>query len=145
MTNLTMTVEQHFEALGTEQGLNPIKSNVCKLLDFGLLRLGAGEKYAANSGPDEIMAVVLGGKCSISAGDKAFEGIGKRPNVFGGKPYSVYIPPATVFTVSGPAFGAVEVALCHARPNRSPRPSPSSSPEEVDRCLGRANFSRNFM
>jgi 5-deoxy-glucuronate isomerase len=142
-----MTVEQHFEALGTDKGLNPIKSNVCKLLDFGLLRLGAGEKYTANSGPDEILAVVLGGKCNISAGDKAFDGIGKRPNVFSGKPYSVYIPPATTFTVTGPASGAVEVALCHAeaKPGQ-PAPKPFLvKPEEVETGVwGAANFSRNF-
>jgi 5-deoxy-glucuronate isomerase len=145
MADLTLTNSRHFEALGSENGLNVLTENPCKLLNFGLLKLGSGQSYNANSGEDEIMAVVLGGKCSIRAGSASFENIGKRPNVFSGKPYSVYIPPATDFTVTGSSN--VEVALCYARTKTGQAAPPPFlvKPAEVETgTWGAANFSRNF-
>lgn len=143
MTNQT----QFFEALGKENGLNRVKDNPCKLLDFGLLKLAAGDEWQGNSDGEEIMAVILGGKCTITVGNEAFENIGKRPNVFGGKPYAVYIPPASSFSVTA-AIGSVEVALCHAKAKEN---APAIltpflvKPEQVESGIwGAANFSRTF-
>src|SRR5690242_9962102 len=106
---------EYFETIGNENGLNSVKENPCKLLDFGFLKLEAGQEFEDNSAENEIMAVVLGGRCSITIGDATFENIGKRPDVFSGKPYAVYIPAATAFSISGPDSGEVEVALCKAK------------------------------
>src|ERR1044071_9685534 len=113
MADLTMTSTEHFEAIDTASGLNPITNNPCKLLNFALLKLEAGKSYNGNSGDDEIMAVILGGRCSITVNDVQYENIGKRPNVFSGKPYAVYIPPYCEFSTVG--VSNVEVALCHAK------------------------------
>jgi 5-deoxy-glucuronate isomerase len=138
---------KYFEELGRESGLNPVKENPCKLLDFNLLKLANGEEFTANSANNEVMAVILGGKCSIAAGEKVFENIGKRPNVFSGKPYAVYIPANTAFRVLSPKSGAVEVALCYATV-KSGVASPAPflvTPEQVENGIwGAANFSRTF-
>ena len=69
-----------------------LPQNPCDLLDFNLLKLSAGESYSASSGDREILAVILGGKANFDVNGTAFENVGKRPNVFSGKPHSVYIP-----------------------------------------------------
>src|SRR5947209_2228510 len=135
MTNLTLTaVDQHFEALGTENGLNKIQENPCSLLDFALLRLGEKETWQGNSGDNEVMAVILGGKCSIAVkGGSQWENIGKRPNVFSGKPYAVYVPPQTDFSVYTTG-SKVEVALCYAKAKQN-QPAPRDfliTPKDVD-------------
>jgi 5-deoxy-glucuronate isomerase len=108
-----------------------IQSN---LPGFNFLKLANAEEFAGNSANFEIMAVVLGGKCSVAAGEMVFENIGKRPNVFGGKPYAVYIPANTVFRVLAPKAGTVEVALCYAKIKAdAPQPYPFLvTPEQVE-------------
>lgn len=141
------THSQYFETIGQESGLNTVKDNPCKLLDFGLLKLEDGQEFSDNSREDEIMAVVLGGKCTITAGNATFENIGQRPNVFGGKPYAVYIPPATAFSVVGPDSGKVEVALCKAKAKTGMLGTAPFlvRPEQVESgTWGAANFSRTF-
>ena len=145
MAELTLTNRRHFEALTSNQGLNKLTENPCQLLDFSLLVLGDGQTYTADSGDEEIMAVVLGGKCTVQAGSATFERIGKRPNVFSGKPYAVYIPPATAFTIAG--VEGVEVALCHAKAKSGvavPQPFLVVPGEIESGIWGAANFSRTF-
>jgi 5-deoxy-glucuronate isomerase len=142
-----MIDSKYFEILGCESGLNQVKENPCNLLDFHFLKLANAEEFTGNSANFEIMAVVLGGKCSIAAGEKVFENIGKRSNVFGGKPYAVYIPANTVFRVLAPKVGTVEVALCYAKIKAdAPHPTPFLvTPEQVESGVwGAANFSRTF-
>jgi 5-deoxy-glucuronate isomerase len=138
--------KQYFEAIGNANGLNGVKDNPCKLLDFGLLKLAAGESWHADSNGEEVMAVILGGQCTIEAGTQTFENIGKRPNVFAGKPYAVYVPPATRYSVTA-GKGKVEVALCKAKAkDGQSAPAPFLiKPEGVESGIwGAANFSRTF-
>ncbi|HEX2912137.1 MAG TPA: 5-deoxy-glucuronate isomerase, partial [Chloroflexia bacterium] len=138
---------EYFETIGQESGLNGVKDNPCKLLDFGLLELEARQAYSGNSAEYEIVAVILGGKCTIRAGVSNYENIGQRPDVFSGKPYAVYIPPATAFEVSATGAGKTEVALCKARAKAgeaAPQPF-LVKPEQVESgTWGAANFSRTF-
>src|SRR5512147_842079 len=85
--------------LSANSGLNTPPTNPCKLLDFGFLKLGAGETYSSESGDREILAVLLGGRATFEIGEKCFENVGGRPNVFNGKPHSVYIPAKSEFTI----------------------------------------------
>src|SRR5512138_2165821 len=95
--------------LTANNGLNKPPTNPCKLLDFGFLKLGAGETYGGASGDREMLAVLLGGRASFEVGKKRFENVGGRPNVFNGKPHSVYIPANSKFTIK--AESATEIAL----------------------------------
>ena len=62
--------------LETNDGLNTPPINPCELLEFGFLKLEAGETYSADSGDSEILAVLLGGKTSFEVGKYRFEKVG---------------------------------------------------------------------
>src|SRR5262252_8766851 len=90
-----------------ETGRNALPFNPCRLLDFTLLRLEAGQTWSGETGDREVLAVVLGGTATFTAGDHKFAGVGGRANVFSGKPHSVYLPAGTAVTVE--ALTPVEI------------------------------------
>src|SRR5688572_32592516 len=90
---------KYHAVLTANNGLNAPSTNPCKLLEFGFLKLGAGETYSDESGNREMLAVLLGGRASFQVGTKRFEKIGERPNVFSGKPHSAYIPTKSKFSI----------------------------------------------
>ena len=132
----------YFETVPTESGLNDLPSNPCKLLDFNFLNLAAGESYEGNSGEREVLAVILGGKGSFKVNGRSFPNIGGRPNVFAGKPHSVYIPCGADYAIE--ANGRLQVGLCSA-PSELETEAYVIGPEKVTNGVwGAANFSRNF-
>ncbi len=133
--------------LASSPGLNTPSTNPCQLLDFALLKLAAGETHRAESGGREILAVLLGGKATFEINGQRFEKVGGRPNVFSGKPHSVYIPAGAQYTIQ--AEGNVEIAL----PSAPGDPSTGSAdiqpyviaPGQVASGVwGAANFKRYF-
>jgi 5-deoxy-glucuronate isomerase len=128
--------------LTANPGINVPPTNPCKLLNFSYLILGANETYSAESGEREFLAVVLGGKASFEINGKRFEKVGGRPNVFSGKPHSVYIPAGAQFTIK--AEGAVEIALPSAPSNLEVEPYVISPAQVATGAWGAANFKRNF-
>ncbi len=116
--------------------------NPCRLLDFTYLALQEGQVYTGHSGDREILAVMLGGKADFLVGDHRFENVGGRPNVFAGKPYSVYIPRNTEFRIT--ARGRAEIALPSAPSDLDVAPY-LIPPERVNRGIwGAANFKRYY-
>lgn len=99
------------EGVGADQGL--------KWIRFGILRLEEHQSFGSSSADQEIVLVVLGGRCSVSAGSHAWEEVGERKDVFSGPPVAVYIPPDTIYSVQA-VTGSVEVAVCGVlgRPDR---------------------------
>lgn len=79
---------------------------------FELHRLKAGEKIAAKTGGDEVCLVLISGKASVGAGGTSFGTIGERMSPFAGKPWSVYVPQGSDWTVT--AETDVELAVCSA-------------------------------
>jgi 5-deoxy-glucuronate isomerase len=128
--------------LNVDQGLNTLPHNPCDLLDFNLLKLEAGAEYTANSGKREILAVILGGKASFQINGTSFEKVGGRPNVYGGKPHSVYIPAGATFLVK--AESAVEIAMPSAPSDAEIDPYVISPPQVANGVWGAANFKRYF-
>jgi 5-deoxy-glucuronate isomerase len=128
--------------LTANQGINSLPINPCKLLDFAFLKLAAGEEYAGNSADREILAVILGGKASFKINGNNFEGVGGRPNVFSGKPYSVYIPAGAEFSVK--AISPVEIALPSAPSDAEIEPYVIAPPQVANGAWGAANFKRYF-
>jgi len=129
--------------LTANPGLNLLPYNPCQLLDFRLLKLAAGEGYSGESGDREILAVILGGKATFEINDRRFEHVGVRPNVFAGKPHSVYIPAGANFTIL--SEGAVEIALPSAPADGFESQPYIIAPELVANGFwGAANFKRGF-
>lgn len=128
--------------LRAESGVNALPFNPCSLLDFQTLRLAKGESHAAESADREILAVVLGGVADITVGSASFEKVGGRPNVFSGKPHSVYIPAGQKYTIT--AQTNLEVAMPSA-PSDLATDAYVIRPDQVaSGTWGAANFSRSF-
>jgi 5-deoxy-glucuronate isomerase len=132
----------YFETVPTHHVLNQLPSNPCKLLDFSLVCLVDGQTYAGTSGDREVLAVILGGKGTFRIDGHTFQNVGGRPNVFSGKPHSVYIPCASNYALA--AHGRLEVGLCSAPSDLKIEPYVISPAEVTSGVWGAANFTRNY-
>jgi 5-deoxy-glucuronate isomerase len=68
-------------------------------LSFAARRLDRGEAWEFDTGANELALVLLGGTCRVRSNVGSWEEIGRRPNVFTGMPYTLYLPPGTRFTL----------------------------------------------
>src|SRR5207249_304151 len=68
-----------------------------------------GENWTEHTGDFEYGLVILGGCCDVESSRGNWAGIGRRPNVFAGMPYALYLPSQTSFTVR-PASDEVDLA-----------------------------------
>ncbi len=71
-----------------------------KALHFAAVRLQRGERFEHATGDSECVLVVLGGTCSVHSSAGSWNTIGRRPNVFSGMPYALYLPPGTEAAVT---------------------------------------------
>jgi 5-deoxy-glucuronate isomerase len=133
---------KYFTSLATENGLNTLSHNPCRLLDFHLLVLPAGETFASETGEREVLAVILGGKATFEAAGMRFEQVGGRPNVFAGKPHSVFLPPGVQYHVT--AAGPVQIALTSAPSDTEGEPYLIPPGRVANGVWGAANFKRYF-
>lgn len=83
-----------------------------KYVGFDLHRLGKGDAASEKSDSDETCLVFITGKGKVMAGGKDLGELGERMSVFEGKPWSVYLPAGTEWTVE--ATTDVELAVCRA-------------------------------
>lgn len=132
----------YFAKLTQVNGRNTLPYNPCKLLDFQLLVLAANEAAEGHTGDREMVAVILGGKVTIQAGGKTFAGIGERAHVFAGKPYAVYLPADTAYTVT--AVTDAQVALPSAPSDLQTDPYLITPEQVVTGVWGYDNHTRNF-
>jgi 5-deoxy-glucuronate isomerase len=132
----------YFETLPNMPGLNKPPSNPFKLLDFNHLKLADGETFKAASEGREVLVVVLGGKGTFIVNDRTFTNVVGRPNVFAGKPHSVYIPCNADYAIT--ANGSFEAGLVSAPSDLKTEPY-TIGPEKITTGVwGAANFSRNY-
>ena len=133
---------KYFAALESKPGQNALPYNPCRLLGFDLLVLPAGERFASQTGDREVLAVILGGKATFEVAGKRFVDVGGRPNVFAGKPHSVYLPAGVEYTIS--AEGAVQIALTSAPSDLQVEPYTIGPDRVTSGTWGAANFTRYF-
>jgi 5-deoxy-glucuronate isomerase len=69
-------------------------------LSFAARRMRQGESWKGQTGASEYGFVILGGVCAIESSRGKWECIGRRPDVFHGMPYVLYLPPATEYRVT---------------------------------------------
>ncbi len=114
-----------------------------KLTEFGILSLKKGETYSARCGKREVALIVLGGKCAVAGKDFSFPKVGARKDVFSGKPYTVYLPCGSSYTVT--ATTDVEIAWT-ASPSDLKTPAYVIAPEQVkEASIGKENYQRNAL
>lgn len=70
-----------------------------KYLNMVALRLEAGKTFGITVDDYEYLAVILGGVCDIHTNHGDFVDVGRRPDVFTGMPYAIYMPRNTEFEI----------------------------------------------
>ncbi len=131
-----------FDRVGDAPGINALANHPCRLLDFARLVLNAGTTYSAETGDREFVLVIFGGVCSAATDMHLFERIGRRTNPFAGKPYAIYLPAETAYTIT--AHSQLDAGLCSAPSDLETEPY-VITPDEVGVIQsGAANFSRTL-
>ena len=69
-------------------------------LSFAARSMKRDEEWEAVTGESEYGLVILGGVCSVSSSRGNWPVVGRRPDVFSGMPYALYLPPKTQFCVT---------------------------------------------
>lgn len=69
-------------------------------ISFQARRLAAGRTWAFHTGGHELALVMLGGVADVDTSRGRWQGVGRRPHVFAGLPYALYLPPATDLAVA---------------------------------------------
>lgn len=112
-------------------------------LNMAARRLNAGQTWSASTGGDEYAHVILGGVCTIRTGRGEYARVGRRPNVFSGMPYALYLPRGVDFEIEALTDG-FEVASCWVPTDRDDEPvlvTPATSAIEL---RGGGNASRQI-
>lgn len=133
---------KRFAVIEGGEGLKSLPYNPCQLLDMQLLTLPAGGTYAGQTGGREVLAVILGGKATFQAAGETFAHVGGRPNVFAGKPHSVYLPAGVEYRIA--AEGPVQIAMPSAPSDLSAKPYVIPPAQVANGTWGAANFTRYF-
>ncbi len=80
-------------------------------LNMAALRLPLGERYGDTTGEHENVMVILGGRCHIRTGKGDYLNLGRRPNVFSGMPWALYLPRQTSFEIEA-LTDTLEIVSC---------------------------------
>ncbi|MFN8378305.1 MAG: 5-deoxy-glucuronate isomerase [Anaerolineae bacterium] len=80
-------------------------------LNMAARRLNAGMTFGGQTGANEEAHVILGGRCHVRFSGGEYRNVGRRPNVFSGMPWAVYLPPGTDYEIEALTDG-FEVATC---------------------------------
>jgi len=96
---------------------------------FDLHRLDAGDTIAAATGEREICLVFISGKATVTAGGRDFGELGQRMSPFDGKPYSLYAPAGSDWSLT--ATTPAEIAVCSAPGTANSHPARVIGPDAV--------------
>jgi 5-deoxy-glucuronate isomerase len=86
-------------------------------LNMAARRMNAGDKWHATTDGYEYVHVILGGICNIYTSQGDFLQVGRRPNVFSGMPYAIYLSRNVEFEIEALTDG-FEVASCWVATDR---------------------------
>ena len=84
-----------------------------QFLEFRTQRLAPAGQVEEDTGGRELGIVLLGGQCAVESSRGAWPEIGRRPNVFAGMPYALYLPVSTRYTLT--AKTDCDIAFCYCR------------------------------
>ena len=112
-------------------------------LSFAARKMERGSTWDFDTQENELALVVLGGTCDISSNAGSWTQVGRRPNVFAGMPYTLYLPPQTRFTVEAKSEGLdIAYGWCAASASH---PASLVKPTDVEiEIRGGANVTRQI-
>ena len=82
-----------------------------EFLNMEACRLNKGQRYDGRTGDYEYAHVILGGVCNVRTSKGEWANVGRRPDVFSGMPYAVYLSRHTDFEIEALTDG-LEIATC---------------------------------
>lgn len=88
-----------------------------EFIRFRTQKLTPGDCVRDDTGDSELGLVLLGGRCTVESSRGTWTNIGRRPNVFAGMPYALYLPIHTQFTVW--TESECHIAFCYCRTENS--------------------------
>ena len=100
-------------------------------MKFETLKMEKGQRITLNSEHYEVGIVILAGTANVEMEGFIAEDVGKRKDVFSGKPTVVYIPCESQFEIIAKGYGNLEIALCKSRAERKRKPF-IVRPDEVE-------------
>lgn len=113
-------------------------------LSFSARRLAPGKPLTADTGPDEVCLVLIGGACEVEAGGRRYTLAG-RDDPFGGMPVALYLPPGTEYTVDAERPTELGVAASRAEGDFEPRLIEPADVEVETRGSGNATRQINHI
>lgn len=114
-----------------------------EFLNMQARRLNKGDTWSGSTGEFEYAHVILGGVCHIRTSKGEFLKIGRRPNVFSGMPYAVYLSRRTDFEIEALSDG-FEVASCWVRTEEDHPPRLITPADSQIELRGGGNASRQI-
>ena len=90
-----------------------VQTHGFEFLSFKVQKIRAGERVDDHTAGRELGLVLLGGTCSVESTEGEWKNIGRRPNVFAGMPYALYLPISTRYSISTQT--ECDVAFCYCR------------------------------
>ena len=113
-----------------------------EFLKLNSLQLGRGERVELDTRECEVGIVLLGGTCTVESLLGSWSKIGRRPNVFAGMPYALYLPIHTSFTIT--ADSQCDIALCYSKAEKSYPPRLITPSDVAIEIRGAGNATRQI-
>jgi 5-deoxy-glucuronate isomerase len=126
--NLLLPARLGRDQLGVLNAVTPEAAGWSDLA-FEARRLARGETWRLDTGGREAALVLLGGVAGVRSDRGEWPRIGRRPDVFSGMPWALYLPRGTRFELRAESE-RVEVALASAPAERD-HPARLVSPDDV--------------
>lgn len=111
-------------------------------MSFDVRRLSPGDEYRTLTESEEAAFVILGGKCRANWG-AGTHSLGKRKDVFGGFPYTLYLPAGNKVTFF--AVTTCEIAECRVPSTASLEPRLITPDDVISSLRGGGNVSRQIL
>ena len=118
-------------APGATGVVNRVTPEEARWTDLGveLQRLARGQSWQLETGEREAVVVLLGGVASARSNRGEWPRIGRRPDVFSGMPYALYLPRRTSLTLRAES-DILELA-CATAPTDRDHPARLITPDDV--------------
>ncbi|MDR3590796.1 MAG: 5-deoxy-glucuronate isomerase [Negativicutes bacterium] len=136
----------NFVAAKQQKGFQEVVKlgTVTKYAAMSLVNLGAREDYSGDTANEELVLVILSGKCNITVGQQRFTDLGERKDVFSGKATAVYVPIHSAFRIEEAGGQTAEIAILAAYAERKFAPFVVRPGDIVSQQRGTLNFRRDI-
>lgn len=141
MTKLKPAAD-YFQPIPLAPGLNRPAHNSCRIIDFSVLVLDAGQTYRFATGDREYCLDLMAGVASIRVGETEFSQLGGRADVFDGPPSGAYAGCGAEVSITAQTHIELALGSC---PSNTPIEPYAIMPEAVPTGQwGEGNTERHF-